>query len=126
MSIYFEGTGEFTKTSAWLNKIRSDYIYRTLRKYGDQGVSALQAATPRDSGETATSWYYEIKKDANSYSIIWGNKNVEDGIPIAVLIQHGHATRNGGWVPGRDYINPALRPIFDQIANDVWEAVRKA
>lgn len=126
MSIYFEGTGEFKQTNAWLEKIRQDSIYRALRKYGDQGVQALSEATPKDTGETSGSWYYEIKKDRNSYSIIWGNSNVVDGVPIVVLLQHGHGTGGGAYVPGRDFINPALRPIFDQIANEVWEEVRKA
>jgi hypothetical protein len=126
MTITFESSGEFKKTSSWLEKLKGDYIYRTLERYGAQGVSALQAATPRDSGETATSWYYEIKKDSGSYSIIWGNRNVVEGTPVAVLIQYGHATGGGGYVQGRDFINPALRPIFDRIAEEAYEEVRMA
>jgi hypothetical protein len=94
-----------------------------LAKYGDIGVAALQAATPVDSGVTAQSWYYEIKKERDTYSIIWGNSHVVDGAPIAVLLQVGHGTRNGGYVQGRDYINPAIRPIFDAMAAEAWKVV---
>lgn len=98
-------------------------IFDQLSKYGDEGVAALSAATPTDEGTTANSWYYEIIQDATSWSIVWGNSNVVDGAPIAVLIQHGHGTGTGGYVQGRDYINPALRSIFDRMADDAWKAV---
>lgn len=98
-------------------------IFNTLERFGAIGVNALAAATPTETGATASSWYYEIKRDGRSYSIIWGNSNVVDGRPIAVLLQYGHGTGTGGYVQGRDYINPALRPIFDQIANEAWRAV---
>jgi hypothetical protein len=90
------------------------------------GVNALSAATPEDSGETANSWYYEIVRDGKYWSIIWGNTHIEQGRPIAVLLQYGHGTRTGGYVEGRDYINPALQPIFDQIATEAWKAVTTA
>lgn len=110
-------------TEAWLEKLLSGAIYDQLARYGDQGVSALSAATPVDSAETAQSWSYEIKKDATSWSIIWSNSHVEDGRPIAVLLQTGHGTGDGGYVQGRDYINPALRPVFDAMAADAWKVV---
>ena len=99
--------------------------FAILEKYGPIGVKALAAATPVDSSETANSWYYEIINRPGYFSIQWLNSNMEDGISIAAIIQYGHATRNGSWVEGRDYINPAMRPIFDQIANDMWKEVTK-
>lgn len=123
MSIGFQTSGSWDDTESWLKRMASGEIYDQLAKYGQDGVNALEAATPVDSGETARSWYYEIVKDANSWSIIWGNDHVEDGRPIAVLLQVGHGTRNGGYVPGRDYINPALQPVFDRIANEAWKVV---
>lgn len=125
MSISAEFSGSFKKTEDWLMQLQRGEIFKSLNRYGQEGVNALAAATPKDSGTTAESWTYEIKEDATSYSIIWGNTNVVDGRPIAVLIQHGHGTGTGGYVQGRDYINPALRPIFDRIANEVWKAVTK-
>jgi hypothetical protein len=124
--ITIDGRGDYSATEAWLKKLGKDDIFATLGRYGDVGVAALQAATPRDSGQTAGSWYYEIKKDGRSYSIIWGNHYVVSGTPVAVLLQHGHGTGTGGYVAGRDFINPALRPIFDRIATEAWEAVMKA
>ena len=126
MSMYFESTGDFKKTQKWLNYIKRDTIFNSLSRFGEQGVQALERATPSASGETARSWYYEIKKDRGSYSIIWGNHNMAGDTPVAILIQYGHATGTGGYVQGRDFINPALQPIFDQIARDAWEAVTKA
>jgi len=122
----FEAKGSFDKTEAWLKKMTSGAIFASLERYGQEGVRALSAATPVDSSETANSWYYEIVQDKTSYSIIWGNSNVVDGRPIAVLIQYGHGTRNGGYVEGRDYINPALQPIFDRIATEAWKVVTTA
>lgn len=122
MSFSFESAGDFSKTEAWLQRMKGD-IYTQLNHYGQEGVNALAAATPADSGETARAWYYEIVRDSKSYSIIWGNSHVEEGRPIAVLLQYGHGTGDGGFVQGRDYINPALQPIFDRIAADAWKAV---
>lgn len=119
----FESTGSFDKTEAWLKKLASGEIYASLARFGQEGVNALAAATPVDSGVTANSWYYEILQDKTSWSIIWGNTHVVSGHPIAVLLQYGHGTRNGGYVEGRDYINPALKGIFDRIANEAWKAV---
>jgi len=96
-----------------------------LEKYGPIGVKALAAATPVDSSDTANSWYYEIIKRPGYYSIQWLNSNMEDGVSIAAIIQYGHATGNGGYVQGLDYINPAMQPIFQQIAADMWKEVTK-
>ena len=115
--------GDFSKTEKFLNSISKKLYYRNLQKYAEQGVAALASATPIDSGTTANSWNYEIRKTKNSVSIYWTNSNVNKGVPIAVIIQYGHGTRNGGYVQGRDYINPAMRPIFDKIAENVWKEV---
>lgn len=124
--ITFTSSGDFRKTDRFLSKMSKGEIFKVLDKYGQQGVVALAAATPKDEGVTANSWHYEVVKRGGTYSIIWGNTHIEDGRPIAVLLQYGHGTRNGGWVEGRDYINPALRPIFDRILNDVWREVTSA
>lgn len=111
-------------TEAWLKKMsQGPSIFNVLAKYGQAGVEALRAATPVDEGETANAWFYDIIQDAGSWSIVWGNNNVEDGRQIAVLLQYGHGTRTGGYVQGRDYINPALRPIFDQAVAEGWKVV---
>lgn len=115
--------GDFSKTEKFLNTINKKLYYRNLQKYAEQGVAALASATPIDSGTTANSWDYEIRQTKNSVSIYWTNSNVNKGVPIAVIIQYGHGTRNGGYVKGRDYINPAMRPIFDKIAENVWKEV---
>lgn len=115
--------GDFSKTEKFLNSISKKLYYRNLQKYAEQGVAALASATPIDSGTTANSWGYEIRQTKNSVSIYWTNSNVNKGVPIAVIIQYGHGTRNGGYVQGRDYINPAMRPIFDKIAESVWKEV---
>ena len=115
--------GDFSKTEKFLNSISKKLYYRNLQKYAEQGVAALASATPIDSGETANSWGYEIRQTKNSVSIYWTNSNVNKGVPIAVIIQYGHGTRNGGYVQGRDYINPAIRPVFDKIAENVWKEV---
>ena len=115
--------GDFSKTEKFLNIISKKLYYRNLQKYAEQGVAALASATPVDSGTTANSWNYEIRQTKNSVSIYWTNSNVNKGVPIAIIIQYGHGTRNGGYVQGRDYINPAMRPIFDKIAENVWKEV---
>lgn len=94
-----------------------------LDKYGRAGVAALSAATPKDSGETASSWEYEIKRTKTTVSIVFNNTNIQNGVPIAIILQYGHATNNGGYVEGVDYINPAIKPIFERIANDAWKEV---
>lgn len=123
--ISFETKGDFSKTEAFLKRIGGGDIFQTLDRFGREGVSALAAATPMDTGLTATSWDYTIVRSRGSYSIVWTNSHVNNGTPIAVLLQYGHATGTGGYVQGRDYINPAIKPIFDRIANEAWKAVTK-
>ena len=121
----FEVKGEFKDTENFLKRMKDTDIFNSLARYGEEGVKALSDATPVRSGATASSWYYEIKKTATSWSIIWGNSNVVDGVPIAILLQYGHGTGTGGRVAGRDYINPALRPIFDRMAASAWREVTR-
>jgi hypothetical protein len=115
--------GNFNNTEKFLKKISMGDFMRNLEKYGEMGVQALASATPRDSGLTASSWSYEIEKSASSYTIYWVNNNVHNGVNIAIILQYGHGTGTGGYVQGRDYINPAIRPIFDEIANSAWKEV---
>lgn len=121
--IKFEHQGNFNKTENFFNKVLKTNYRNILDIYGKQGVNALKSATPTDSGNTADSWGYKIRINRNSLSITWTNSNINDGIPIAILIQYGHGTRHGGYVQGRDYINPALRPIFDKLSNVIWQEV---
>lgn len=115
--------GDFKKTTSFLNRIRKLDLESILKKYGDEGVKALSSATPVRTGRTAASWQYTIEKDKNSISIIWTNSNVKNGIAIAAILDLGHGTGNGGYVQGRHYIAPAIRPIFDQIAEAAWKEV---
>ena len=123
--IVIKQKGDFKKTSTFLNRITHTGIYRNLDFYGRKGVKALSNATPRDSGKTASSWYYDIKTSKDGITISWYNRNLNKNVPIAVILQYGHGTRTGGYVKGIDYINPALRPIFDEIADQVWKEVAK-
>lgn len=124
--IGFESKGSFDKTEAFLRKASKPDVFSSLSRYGQEGVRALASATPADSGETANSWYFEVVQNGTSWSIIWGNRNVVNGRPIAILLQYGHGTRTGGYVEGRDYINSALRPIFDRMAAEGWRVVTEA
>lgn len=101
-------------------------IFRDLQYYGQMGVDALANATPKESGRTASSWRYEIKVSGGRYSIEWYNTHIVNGANIAILLQYGHGTGTGGYVAGYDYINPAIRPIFDKISDEVWKRVRNA
>ena len=121
--IRFIHRGDFSATMKFLAKVKDLDILEKLDDYGRKGVEALTMATPVNTGKTAASWGYEIKKYIGGVSIIWTNSNVNKGENIAVLIQYGHGTRNGGYVVGRDYINPALRPVFDEIAESAWKEV---
>lgn len=123
--ITFRQKGDFSKLTRFLEKAKEAVKLGDLDKYGRKGVAALSSATPIDSGKTAESWYYEIKNQNGSVSINFLNSNVNKGVPIAVILQYGHGTRNGGWVQGRDYINPSIRPIFDEIAKSAWREVTK-
>ena len=123
--IKFNHKGDFSKLTGFLEKAKNVVRAGDLDKYGRRGVDALAAATPVDSGLTANSWYYEIENKNGSAKITFHNSNIQNGVPIAILLQYGHGTRNGGWVEGRDYINPAIQPVFDDIANDAWKEVTK-
>ena len=115
--------GSFRNTKRMLEKAKHCDFGRILEKYAIEGVAALALATPQDSGDTARAWSYEIEYGKGKARIHWMNENMKDGVPIAILIQYGHATRNGGWVEGRDFINPAIRPIMDDIAEKAWREV---
>ena len=123
MKISFSSKGDFSKTIKFLNKVKNVKINNILSKYGKIGVNALSQATPKDSGVTSRSWNYKIEVNNDNASIVWYNTNVVKGVNIAVILQYGHGTRNGGWVEGRDYINPAMKPVFDKIADQVWKEV---
>ena len=123
--IKFRQKGDFSKLTRFLERAKEAVRLGDLDKYGREGVVALASATPVDSGLTANSWYYTIEHKNGSSSINFHNSNLQNGVPIAVILQYGHGTRNGGWVEGRDYINPAIQPIFDRIANDAWREVTK-
>lgn len=121
--IKLSSTGNFNRTEKFLK--RSNNIKLELDAYGKKGVAALAAATPVNSGETANSWYYEITKQNGKYTIAFKNSNINNGVPIAIILQYGHGTNNGGWVEGRDYINPAIQPIFDEMAEAAWKEVKR-
>lgn len=123
--ITFRHKGNFSKTSGFLEKAKKLAFLRELDKYGRAGVDALSSATPVDTGKTAGSWYYEITNNNGSVAISFLNSNINKGVSIAIILQYGHGTGTGGWVEGRDYINPAIRPIFDRLANDAWEEVKR-
>lgn len=123
--ITFRQKGDFSKLTSFLEKAKEAVKLGDLDKYGREGVAALSSATPVRTGLTANSWYYEIEHQNGSVSITFNNSNVNKGVPIAIILQYGHGTRNGGWVQGRDYINPAIQPVFDRIAKEAWEEVTK-
>lgn len=123
--ISFRHKGDFSKATRYFERIKEAAHIGILDRYGREGVSALSSATPVDTGLTANSWYYTIERKNGSSSIIFHNSNVDSGVVIAVLLQYGHGTRTGGWVQGRDYINPAIQPIFDRIATEAWREVTK-
>lgn len=126
MRVKFEVSGGFTKTERFLNRMKRREYLNVLDEFGRDGVQALRNATPVDSGVTAEAWDYEIKRTRNYTEIVWTNSNINDGVPIAVILQYGHGTGTGGYVQGRDYINPAIRPIFDKIAEKAWKVVTSA
>lgn len=123
--ISFRHKGDFSKAKRYLERVKEAARLGILDKYGREGVAALASATPVDSGQTASSWYYEIKHTANSATISFNNSHINNGVPIAIILQYGHGTGTGGWVQGRDYINPAIRPVFDKIVQEVWREVTK-
>lgn len=123
--ISFRHYGDFSKLTNYLEKVKGGLRISTIDRFGRAGVAALSSATPVDSGLTATSWYYEVTRTNGSVTISFKNSNIQNGVPIAIILQYGHGTGTGGWVEGRDYINPAIRPIFDQLAKDAWEEVTR-
>lgn len=124
--ISFSSSGSFDKTEKFLRAMQTMNLGKLAEAQAQKGVQALSEATPQESGLAASSWSYEITHSTGSLSIAWKNSDVENGYPVAVMIQYGHGTGTGGWVQGQDYINPAMRPVFDQIADTLWKAVTSA
>lgn len=123
MSLVVKHSGSLKNIEGFFYKDRKKRIYKLLNDFGAQGVELLKDATPNDTGKTASGWSYEIEVNSQGISLYWVNNNTKQGIPIAILIQHGHATRGGTFVQGIDYINPALRPIFEKMATKLWKEV---
>lgn len=123
--ITFRQKGDFSKASRYLERLKEAAKLGVLDKYGREGVAALTSATPTETGLTASSWTYEIERKGSSVSIVYKNSNINKGVPIAVILQYGHGTGTGGWVQGRDYINPAIQPVFDRIADEAWKEVTR-
>ena len=123
--IVLKQKGDFSKVTGYFERLKEFANLGVLDKYGKKGVDALQSATPVKSGKTASSWTYEIEHNRHVASLIFKNTNVNKGVNIAIILQYGHGTGTGGYVQGRDYINPAIRPIFDEIANEAWKEVTK-
>lgn len=121
--INIQHKGSFKNTEDFLNRMSNGHMFDALSRFGAQGVAALAAATPTDTGLTAASWSYEVVSRKGYFSIIWSNSNSPGGKPIAILLQYGHGTRSGGYIQGRDYIMPAIMPVFDQIASSAWKVV---
>ena len=124
--ISFRQKGDFSKLTGFLERAKEGVKLGDLDKFGRAGVEALSSATPVNTGKTANSWYYEIENKNGTATISFNNSNIQNGVPIAIILQYGHGTGTGGWVEGRDYINPAIRPIFDEIAENAWREVTKS
>ena len=123
--ITFRQKGDFSKVAHYFEKLKETAKLGVLDKYGREGVAALASATPTETGLTASSWSYTIERQNGSVAIVFENSNINKGVPIAIILQYGHGTGTGGWVVGRDYINPAIQPIFDKIADEAWKEVTK-
>ena len=123
--ISFRQKGDFSKLTRYLERVKEAAKIGILDKYGKEGVAALASATPTETGKTANSWYYEVENQNGSAKITFNNSNINKGVPIAIILQYGHGTGTGGWVQGRDYINPAVQPLFDRIAEEAWKEVTK-
>lgn len=121
--ISFRHKGDYSKATRYFERLKQAARLSILDRYGQEGVAALSSATPVDSGQTASSWSYEIERSSGSAKIIFTNSHVNKGVNIAIILQYGHGTGTGGWVQGRDYINPAIQPIFDKIAEEAWREV---
>lgn len=124
--ITFRHRGSLSKTARFLERAKHAVRLADLDRYGREGVAALASATPVESGLTASSWYYEISYSKSGARISFYNSNINDGVPIAIILQYGHGTGTGGWVEGRDYINPAIQPIFDRLVDEAWREVTRA
>ena len=123
MQITFKHRGDLSRTRKFLNSVKSIIRFHNIESYAEEGLAALRESTPYDTGNTANSWYYEIERSHGSARIVYKNSNIQNGVPIAIILQYGHGTGTGGYVEGRDYINPAVRPVFDKLAADIWEEV---
>ena len=123
--ISFRQKGDFSKLTRYLERAKEAAKIGILDKYGKEGVAALASATPTETGKTANSWYYEVENQNGSAKITFNNSNINKGVPIAIILQYGHGTGTGGWVQGRDYINPAVQPLFDRLAEEAWKEVTK-
>lgn len=124
--ITFRHKGDFSKTTRFLERAKHVVRLADLDRFGREGVAALASATPVESGLTASSWYYEITYTKSGAKIAFNNSNIQNGVPIAIILQYGHGTGTGGWVEGRDYINPAIQPIFNRIVDEAWREVTRA
>lgn len=123
--IKFRQKGDFSKLTKYLQSVNKTVNLGNLDKYGQEGVAALSSVTPTETGLTANSWYYKVTRENGQIRLNFCNSNIQNGIPIAIILQLGHGTGTGGWVEGRDYINPAIQPIFDKITNEAWREVTK-
>ncbi len=123
--ITFKHKGDFSKLTGFLERTREALRIGCLDRYGREGVAALESVTPIDTGKTASSWYYTIERSPGSVTLSFNNRNIQNGYPIAILLQYGHGTGTGGWVEGRDYINPSIQPLFDRLAKSAWKEVTK-
>ena len=121
--ITLEASGNYSSTTTWLQRIGRMTIEQQLARYGLKGVKALASSTPTQTGKTASSWSYSVTRKGDTWILSWNNDNIHHGVPIAIVLQYGHVTGTGGWVQGRDYINPAIKPIMDEIADGVWRTV---
>lgn len=123
--VSFRQKGDFSKLTGYLEKLMGVAGRGILDRYGKEGVAALASATPADTGKTAASWYYRVERGRGSAAISFHNSNIQNGVPIAIILQYGHGTGTGGWVQGRDYINPAIQPVFERIAEEAWKEVTR-
>lgn len=122
--ITLEASGNYSSTTTWLQRMGRMSIESQLARYGAKGVRALASSTPVETGKTASSWSYSVTRKGDTWILSWENTNVVRGVLIAIILQYGHVTGTGGWVQGRDYINPAIKPIMDEIADGVWRTVK--
>lgn len=123
--ISFKQKGDFSKLTRYFERVKQASHIGFLDKYGKRGVQELTRATPQDTGRLASSWYYNIENDGKTVRLNFCNSDIENGAPVAIVLQYGHGTQNGGWVEGKDYINPAIQPIFDEIVEEAWKEVTK-